>query len=123
MTAVVAVMDLHDSVRTIQRDVRQALLVDDPAAVCAWQASVAASKEKIAADTAELEHILYLPAGQAKLATLKKAHAERNGHLEKVTSLAAKGDREAASQTSGVVQQVTQAVQNGNGLVIVTFTP
>jgi methyl-accepting chemotaxis protein len=96
MAAVVAVSDLQDAVKTIQRDARQALLVDGDEAKRAWQASVAEAQKRIGQDLADLERLLYLPAGQAKLATLKKAYADWNLHVQKVVEAASRDDRDGA---------------------------
>jgi methyl-accepting chemotaxis protein len=96
MAAVVAVTDLQDAVKTIQRDLRQALLVDGDEAKRAWQASLADSQKRIAQDLADLEHLLYLPAGQARLGTLKKAYADWTPHVQKAVDAAARGDRDGA---------------------------
>src|SRR5687768_3186188 len=64
MAAVVAVLDAQNAVRTIQRDLRQALLVESDEATRKWQTSIASAQKKVTADLAELEHLLYLPAGR-----------------------------------------------------------
>jgi methyl-accepting chemotaxis protein len=96
MTAVVAVMDARDAIRTIQRDVRQALLVEGAEPERAARASIVASQQRIASDLADLERLLYLPAGQAKLATLKKAYADSSVQVQKIVDLESKGDRDGA---------------------------
>jgi methyl-accepting chemotaxis protein len=96
MAAVVATLDLEAAVKTIQRDLRQALLVEGDEATRKWQASLAAARQEVTHELGELERLLYLPAGQAKLATLKKAYGDWSVHAQKATDLAAKGDRDGA---------------------------
>jgi methyl-accepting chemotaxis protein len=96
MAAVVAALDAQNAVRTIQRDLRQALLVDGEEATRKWQASIASAQKKVTADVAELERLLYLPAGRAKYATLAKAYSDWSVYVQKASDLAAKGDRDGA---------------------------
>ena len=96
MAAVVAVLDAQNAVRTIQRDLRQALLVEGDEATRKWQASIATAQKQVTADMADLEKLLYLPAGRAKYATLAKAYSDWASFIPKASDLAAKGDRDGA---------------------------
>ena len=96
MAAVASTLNLEVAVVTMQRDLRQALLVEGDDATRKWQASLASSQKEVAQAFGELERLLYLPAGQAKLATLKKAYGDWSVHVQKATELAAKGDRDGA---------------------------
>ena len=96
MPAAIDVMDARDAVRTIQRDVSQMLLVDGTESVQAAQKSIAASQQRVADDLTHLEKLLYLPAGQAKLAHLKTAYADWSSHVRKTVDLASSGDRDGA---------------------------
>jgi methyl-accepting chemotaxis protein len=69
-----AVYEAQEAMRTMQRDVRQGLLVSGDEANRKWQASFEAASKKVDASIATLDTLLYTPAGKENLAALKAAY-------------------------------------------------
>jgi methyl-accepting chemotaxis protein len=76
MAAVQATLDAQVAALIIQRELRQGLLTDAPDALAKSKAAYDAADKRINDDFEKLRKLLYLPGGQARLATLTKAYAD-----------------------------------------------
>jgi len=98
MPSLQAAMNSQVAVVSVQRDLHQAVLVNDDAARAKSKASYEASDKQFAASVAELGKLLVTPEGKASLAEVTKAYADWAPTRTKALDLALKGDAKGAEE-------------------------
>src|SRR5262245_1889226 len=98
MPAIVAIYNAHEAIRTIQRDIRQSMLVTGDEANQKWIASLESAEEKYQAQVDKLKALLSLETDKVGLAKLTQAYNQWIGSLSKVRELAAADHNEAAAE-------------------------
>src|SRR5262245_24119017 len=98
MPVIVATHEMHEAIRTIQRDIRQSMLGTGDAFNRKWIASLEAAEKKYQAQVDQLKTLLSLEADKARLAKLTQAYNQWLGSLGKVRELAAADHNDAAAE-------------------------
>jgi methyl-accepting chemotaxis protein len=96
MAGAVAALEAKTALLTIQRDLRQALLVEGAEKNAKAKESYDNAEKQFFAEVETLKKLLYLPAGKAKLDVLTKAYEDWTPTRTKALDLALKDEAEAS---------------------------
>jgi methyl-accepting chemotaxis protein len=97
LASVDATRDAQVAILVAQREIRQSVLVTSGADTAKWQASIQAADAQFTTDTAQLEKLLYLPAGQAKLTAIRAAYQTWAATRTRISDLSMSNQKDAAT--------------------------
>jgi methyl-accepting chemotaxis protein len=117
MAAVETALDAQVQLLTMQRELRQALLVDGEEARRAWQATFKTAEERLTADLARLNELLAGSAEAGRLEALRAAYDAWTPTRSKAFELAVQGDIAGSKQVLFGAENVRayNAVNNAIG--------
>ncbi len=116
MPGVVAALSEQEAMRTIQRDLRQALLVTGEDATAKVNASLTAALKKADDNWNAMEKVFYTPEGKAGLKQARESYENWLPIVNKINSLTQKGDVEAAKKETFAGNTVALLTQANNHL-------
>lgn len=120
MPAALALLDFQVAARTVQRDLRSAVLATDPAQIRSWQITLAEAQRRAAAQFLQLDAQIIDPAERAQLATMKKEWKAWLPSQVQIGLLAAAGKREQALRelmSEAYLAPAAHAISAGDSLL------